>query len=676
MGMSAHATVIDNTAGSLESLTTDRSITSLTVTGSMDARDFKFIADSLVGLNELDLSQVQIVGYANANKPLVGTFFTFPADELPATVLMGSEISSIVLPQGLKSLGHASLAGCANLKQVELPESLTSIGSYALSGSGIESITVPQSVTSIGESAFARCAALQSATISVNVIPDYAFFGTAALSQLTLGSNVTTIGRSAFNGCTALNEITVGEDNNIQVIDAEAFIGASAQGFDLNKLANLESIGAWAFAGAGLQAANLPQSVGTIGQGAFYYTPSLTTATLPQGITIVPDYAFAGAALNGKFALSEDVEGVGNYAFYNDSAISVFTIPAAVSYLGSWAMAGMTKLDTVNAAPAVVPELGDSVWAGIMQSAVMLNTADNDIADLYAAVDQWKEFHILRNYLVGDVNMDGDIDVTDVNAIVSHVLGNEVVPFDLEAADINHDGVIDITDINALVLFVLEGRHEYIRKVKGHKASQGNITTDGITIDDFSIASGETREIEINLTNARSYSALQFDIDMPQGLEIVPGSISGTARGIKHSFMMSSRQDRIMGYSNSLAPISGNEGAIIKIQVKATQDVQGDISISNIIFTTAQSERFMGTDSYAMVSGTTGVNDLGYNNDKVFAQSGSIIIETATGAAAQIVATNGSSQEITAAGGRTQVAVPAGIYVVVLNGNSYKVAVK
>lgn len=676
LGIAAHATVVDNIAGYLETQATDHSITTLTVTGTIDARDFKFIADSLVDLNTLDLSQAQIVGYSSSNKPLVGTFFTFPADELPATVLMGSEISSIVLPQGLKSLGHASLAGCTNLAQIELPESLTTIGSYALSGSGITAVTLPQSITSIGEGAFARCDSLLSVSISVKEIPAYAFFGTASLSQLTLSNSVTTIGRGAFNGCTALNDITIAEDNNIKVIDAEAFIGASAQGFDLSQLASLEAIGDWAFAGSALQHAHLPLTVGSMGQGAFYYASALTAATLPQGLTVVPDYAFAGTALTGTFELSEDIESLGGYAFYNDSTISVFTIPATVSYLGSWAMAGMTGLDTINAVPTTVPELGDSVWAGVVQSAVMLNTADNDIADLYADADQWKEFHILRNYLVGDVNMDGNVDVIDVNATVAHILGQEVDPFDREAADLNHDGTIDVIDVNALVALILEGRHEYIRKIKGRKAAQDNITTDCVTIEDFAIANGETRDIEFMLNNARSYSAMQFDIDLPQGLEIVPASIACTSRGNNCSVLLSSKQDRIMLYSASVDPFNGNDGAIIKAKVKASSDVQGSISISNIIFSTPLNQRFVGTDSYAMVSAATGINDANFNNDKVYAQSGHIVIETDSDASAQIVAMNGMAHDLTAASGRTQVAVDAGIYVVVLNGKTYKVAVK
>ena len=70
---------------------------------------------------------------------------------------------------------------------VTIPESVTSIGSYAFSGcSGLTSVTIPESVTSIEESAFAECTGLTSVTIS---------------------EGVTDIGSSAFEGCTGLKSV-------------------------------------------------------------------------------------------------------------------------------------------------------------------------------------------------------------------------------------------------------------------------------------------------------------------------------------------------------------------------------------------------------------------------------------------------------------------------------------
>ena len=55
------ALVVNNSAGDLSNQVTDLSITTLTVTGSMDARDFYFMADHLQQLSVVDLSGVAIV---------------------------------------------------------------------------------------------------------------------------------------------------------------------------------------------------------------------------------------------------------------------------------------------------------------------------------------------------------------------------------------------------------------------------------------------------------------------------------------------------------------------------------------------------------------------------------------------------------------------------------------
>ena len=56
---------------------------------------------------------------------------------------------------------------------------------------------------------------------------------------------------------------------------------------------------------------------------------------------------------------------------------------------------------------------------------------------------------------IGDVNMDGEVDINDVTALISHVLGQVVDPFDSQAANVNGDNAIDINDVTQLISTVL-----------------------------------------------------------------------------------------------------------------------------------------------------------------------------------------------------------------------------
>jgi hypothetical protein len=60
-------------------------------------------------------------------------------------------------------------------------------------------------------------------------------------------------------------------------------------------------------------------------------------------------------------------------------------------------------------------------------------------------------------FMLGDVNDDGDVNVSDVTALIAYILGNEVDPFVLEAANCDGDsqGNINVSDVTALIHFIL-----------------------------------------------------------------------------------------------------------------------------------------------------------------------------------------------------------------------------
>lgn len=61
-----------------------------------------------------------------------------------------------------------------------------------------------------------------------------------------------------------------------------------------------------------------------------------------------------------------------------------------------------------------------------------------------------------QSVLIGDVNMDGDVDVSDINAIINKMLGGDPQPFNHQAADTNKDGEYDVSDINAIINIILQ----------------------------------------------------------------------------------------------------------------------------------------------------------------------------------------------------------------------------
>lgn len=72
---------------------------------------------------------------------------------------------------------------------------------------------------------------------------------------------------------------------------------------------------------------------------------------------------------------------------------------------------------------------------------------------LYVPGNGMAAYQLSKNVKFGDVNGDGNVDVSDVTALINMILGT--TPADLEVADINADGILDVTDVTALINAIL-----------------------------------------------------------------------------------------------------------------------------------------------------------------------------------------------------------------------------
>ena len=58
-------------------------------------------------------------------------------------------------------------------------------------------------------------------------------------------------------------------------------------------------------------------------------------------------------------------------------------------------------------------------------------------------------------YQLGDVNMDGDVNIADVTALIDYLLSNDASDIDLTAANVNEDNSVDISDVTHLIDMLL-----------------------------------------------------------------------------------------------------------------------------------------------------------------------------------------------------------------------------
>ena len=221
----------------------------------------------------------------------------------------------------MTNIGDGAFEGCKALTSIEIPNSVKSIGNEAFSEcEALTSIEIPNSVTSIGESTFSGCKALTNIEIPnlVASIGDYAFSGCKALTNIKIPNYVTRIGDRAFLECEALTKIKIGCSVNLWSYNEDVWwyghnertitIGFSEH-VGLTTCKKLTDI-------------EIAEGITTIGHKAFYECKALTNIEIPDSVTSIGEQAFKGCEALTKIEIPNSVTSIGEQAFKGCEALT------------------------------------------------------------------------------------------------------------------------------------------------------------------------------------------------------------------------------------------------------------------------------------------------------------------------------------------------------------------
>ncbi len=280
----------------------------------------------------------------------------------------GSYISKIVLPRSLKKIGHGAFESCKNLKEIVLPDGIDYIGHHAFAFSGIEKLDIPDSADYIGINAFAH-----TPWIEKHKNDEFIIFGSflhlynGSADEVTVPHGIRTIGDGAFGTPRNYDEGARGKryPKKVQLPDTVETIGHGAFYYcrglrEINLPKGLKTIDYEAFSGCRMLDLLLPDSLTKIGPCSFSGT-KIKKADIPSGVSLIEASAFYRCSELCELNIAEGVEAIGQNAFEWCEQLSSVSIPRSVDAVRDYAFANCEQLSNVIL-PSPLPDIGEKAF--------------------------------------------------------------------------------------------------------------------------------------------------------------------------------------------------------------------------------------------------------------------------------------------------------------------------
>ena len=377
-----------------------------------------------------------------------------------------SQITEIVIPEGVEEIGDRAFYYCPTVKEITLPTTLKKIGTnpfglnqslskfhlddsqyFKVQGNvlfngdmtelicyprGLKNTTydVPDSVISIAESAFygnsyltgittgkslatigrrglAAMFSLSNLNVSkspLTTLGELAFSENSSLSSMILPSTVTSMGEGLFYKCSSL--LTVSFQNTFEELPA-SFFSECSKLMSVKLPSNLTSIGEQAFRSCNsLTSLQIPSTVTSIGKEAFSGAVSLKSVQLPAGIRIIPDALFANCRALQAIAFPDSITAIGDRAFVGCELIE--SIDLSSTQVASIGQSAFMDCDAVTSVkfPNTLRSIGEHAFEGLMLlEEVVFNDGLQTIGS--QAFYGWK--NLAKVYIPASVNAIGSV---------------------------------------------------------------------------------------------------------------------------------------------------------------------------------------------------------------------------------------------------------------------------
>ena len=560
------------------------------------------------------------------------------------------DLTSVTIPNSVTVIGSYAFSGCSGLTSITIPNSVTYIGGGAFYGcTGLTSVTIPNSVTYIGKNAFLGCIGLTSITVQ-NGNPKYdsrdncnAIIETATntlvcgCKNTTIPNSVTSIGSGAFENCYSLTSITI--PNSVTSIGSEAFFNCLnltyirseiEVPFEINEnvfiySGILENINATLYVPAGTKSA-YEATAGwnqlKIKEVVLYPSNICSREDEQVELPITLDNVEYGENVAGvsftlqlpesvSVALDEDGDPVWSFVDERVNKKQFSVLPAQYDD-GTWGFRVYTTsvtgviMGTEGAFMTIMLNVADGVADGehtilLKENKLSVKDAGNNVSSVN--LPDIASTLTIENYQQGDVNGDGEIDLSDAIMVTYYSLHIEPSGFIHKVADMNSDGEIDLSD--AIII---------IFKSLGVLQTRGLQTMgDALCSDDYLQMAAGVNSYSVSLTNEGRYLGMQCDIRLPEGMTLENVTLNGS-RAEDHTVMWNEIGEgcyRVVVFPMNGTPFFGNMGELFSFEVSGSQ--YGQVSMEHIFFVGTDLQKY---HFDALSSQLTGVAEMNSERQK------------------------------------------------------------
>ena len=329
------------------------------------AHGVRYASESTSFTYRLEGDKAYITGYTG----------TLPETVVPAVIdgypvyaienLRSPILTHVVVSEGIEVIGDSAFKAyfdyekgyIRTLVSVSLPQSLKIISDDGFWGQeNLQEITLG-SVVEIGQSAFGSCTMLKQITLPDTLTTiGWRAFASSGLTSLTIPANVTSLGDSFITDCSALTSLYVAEGNpNYEIVDGLLYdIPAQTLRYALPDVSGdvvirdgTVCIAGDVFKEHAITSVQLPDSLQKIGNSAFQSCKELKEITFPEGLTTIDDLAFYYCTQLENTVLPENLKFLGNSAFYACASLTEITVPEGITWM-SGTFANCYSLHTLN----------------------------------------------------------------------------------------------------------------------------------------------------------------------------------------------------------------------------------------------------------------------------------------------------------------------------------------